>query len=46
MVQGIFPFIDSSDGDMYYSLLRDEKYEKYWSTVEGEGLDPDLKDLF
>lgn len=44
LVVGIFPFSAAKDSDYFYELLNEDQ-DKYWSTVGGDDLTPEFKDL-
>jgi calcium-dependent protein kinase len=45
LVQGIFPFKEARVEEMFYSLLKGEKYSEYWDKVGGKSLSNEFKDL-
>lgn len=46
MVNGSFPFKDSSCDDYYFNLLQTGEYKQYWKDTKTEHLSVEFKDLF
>ena len=45
IVQGIFPFKEARKEEYFYGLLLNQRYDTYWSKVNGGALSADFKDL-
>ena len=45
IVQGIFPFKQAKKDDYFYSMIVEERFEQYWSKVNGHLFSEEFKDL-